>query len=574
MTHPIVQRELFSFLRTRRAVALQLGLAAVFAVLVLLHWPTDAQVDLSGARSRDVFRVFGYGLLAALVLLGPIFPATSIVRERIGGTLQLLLNSPMRPWCIYFGKLCGILGLVLVLLAMTVPAAAACYTMGGISFTSDLLALYGLLLLVILQYAAVGLLVSSYASSTDSAVRITYGVVLVLSVIVLGPHQILQGSGGIFAAAAAWLRCISPVPAFLELLGQRDVGSQGFVAAGSNILKYVVLAIVSTAGMMAWTIARLNQNILDRPRPQGKITNELSTSERLFRRLMFLVDPQRRSWGIPRFVNPVMVKEFRCRKFGRMHWLIRLTAVCAMLSLGLTCLTTFGTIGWDVETIGAILVVMQVALIVLVAPSLAVGLISSERESGGWDLLRMTPLRTHRILIGKLASVAWPLLLILLATLPGYIVLFAVQPAVDPNAGLTSYWELLSTMAVEAVENEQLRQVLVCLLLTACFGMLLSAAVGSLFRRTATATVTAYSLLLLVYAGTMLVWLGRDFPFSHSTVEAALIANPMAAAFSAIEIGGFQKYDLLPGNWWFLGIASAAMLAVLVAQTWRLTRPL
>ena len=574
MTHPIVQRELFSFLRTRRAIALQLGLAVVFAVLVILHWPTDAQVDLSGARSRDVFRVFGYGLLAALVLLGPIFPATSIVRERIQGTLQLLLGSPMSPASIYFGKLCGILGLVLVLLAMSVPAAAACYAMGGISFTRDLLAMYGLLLLVILQYAAVALLVSSYANSTDSAVRITYGVVLVLSVIVLGPHQFLQGSGGIPAAAAGWLRCVSPVPAFLELLGQRDVGSQGFVAAGSNIVRYVVLAVVSTAGVMVWTIARLNQKMLDRPRPQGKITNELSTSERLFRRLMFLVDPRRRSWGIPWFVNPVMVKEFRCRKFGRMHWLIRLTAVCAILSLGLSWMTTSGTIGWDVETIGAILVVMQVALIVLVAPSLAAGLISSERESGGWDLLRMTPLRTPRILIGKLASVAWPLLLILLATLPGYIVLYAVQPAVDPNAGLESNWDLLSTMCVEAVENEQLRQVLVCLLLTACFGMLLSAAVGSLFRRTATATVTSYSLLLLVYAGTMLIWLGRDFPFSHSTVEAALVANPMAAAFAAIEVGGFQKYNLLPANWWFMGIASAALLVVLVARTWRLTRPL
>jgi ABC-type transport system involved in multi-copper enzyme maturation permease subunit len=552
MSHPIVQRELISFLRTRRAIALQLGLAAVFAIIVVLHWPTDAQVDLSGARSRDVFRVFGYGLLAALILLGPIFPATSIVRERIQGTLQLVLNSPLRPSSIYFGKLFGILGLVLVLLAMSIPAAAACYAMGGISLLNDLLALYGLLLLVIVQYSAVALLVSSYAASTDSAVRITYGVVLVLSLITLGPYQFLQASGGVLAGAAGWLRCVSPIPAFLELLGQRDVGSQGFVAAGSNILRYVVLAVLSTAGLMGWTIARLNQRLLDRPRPQGKITNELSATERLVRRLMFLVDPQRRSWGIPWFLNPVMVKEFRTRKFGRMHWLIRLTAVCAVLSLALTYLTTMGTIGWDVQTIGAILVVLQVALIILVAPSLGAGLISTERETGGWDLLRMTPLSTRRIVTGKLFSAVWPVLLILLATLPGYAVMIAIQPEME----------------------SQVVRVMVCLGLTALFGILLSAAVGSLFRRTATATVTAYSLLLIVYAGTMLIWLGRDFPFSHSTVETALIANPMAAAFSVIEVGGFQKYELLPANWWFIGVASAAMLGVLVTQTWRLTRPL
>lgn len=552
MTHPIIQRELISFLRTRRAIALQLGLAGVFALIVVLHWPTDAQVDLSGARSREVFRVFGYGLLAALVLLGPIFPATSIVRERLQGTLQLALVSPMPPWSIYFGKLCGIVGLVLVLLSMSIPAAAACYAMGGISFVHDLLALYGLLLLVILQYSAVALLVSSYAGSTDSAVRITYGVVLVLAVITLGPYQFLQGSGGTLAGAAAWLRCVSPIPAFLELLGQRDVGSQGFVAAGSNTLRYIVLAVLSTAGLMGWTIARLNQRMLDRPRPQGKITNERSTLVQVIRRLWFLVDPKRRSWGILWFVNPVMVKEFRTRKFGRMHWLIRLTAICAILSLTLTVLTTKGTIGWDVKTIGAIMVVLQVALIILVAPSLAAGLISTERESGGWDLLRMTPLSTRRIVTGKLFSAVWPVLLILLATLPGYAVMIAIQPEME----------------------SQVVKVMICLGLTAVFGILLSGAAGSLFRRTATATVTAYSLLLVVYAGTMLIWLGRDFPFSHSTVEIALTANPMAAAFSVIEVAGFQRYDLLPGNWWFIGVASTALLGLLIAQTWRLTRPL
>ena len=56
----------------------------------------------------------------------------------------------------------------------------------------------------------------------------------------------------------------------------------------------------------------------------------------------------------------------------------------------------------------------------LLTPALAAGLISSEVESGGWQLLQMTPLSARKILIGKLASVVWPLLLILVSTLPGY----------------------------------------------------------------------------------------------------------------------------------------------------------
>src|SRR5262245_55321721 len=125
--NPIFRRELLEVLRTRRAVALQLGLAAACALLVLVRWPTGEVADLSGARSLQVLRVFGYGLLAGVLLLVPAFPATSLVREKIKGTLPLLLNSPLPAWSIYLGKLGGVLGFTAVLLVMTLPAAAACY---------------------------------------------------------------------------------------------------------------------------------------------------------------------------------------------------------------------------------------------------------------------------------------------------------------------------------------------------------------------------------------------------------------------------------------------------------------
>ena len=59
---------------------------------------------------------------------------------------------------------------------------------------------------------------------------------------------------------------------------------------------------------------------------------------------------------------------------------------------------------------------LQTALVVLLTPSLAAGLIATERERGGWSLLRATPLSGWRIAMGKLTSVAWTLLLILAAT--------------------------------------------------------------------------------------------------------------------------------------------------------------
>src|SRR5438045_6040270 len=129
--YAIIYRELLELLRTRKVIALQLGLALACALLVLVRWPTGDLADLSGARSLQVLRMFGYGLLAGVLLLVPAFPATTLVREKIKGTLALLLNSPLRPWSIYLGKLGGVLGFTAVLLVMTFPAAAACYALGG-----------------------------------------------------------------------------------------------------------------------------------------------------------------------------------------------------------------------------------------------------------------------------------------------------------------------------------------------------------------------------------------------------------------------------------------------------------
>src|SRR5262249_12704336 len=76
----ILRRELVTLLRTRRAVAVQVGLALVFALLIGLRWPTEAHVGLSGAESRQVLDIFGYGLLTCILVLVPAFPATSLVR--------------------------------------------------------------------------------------------------------------------------------------------------------------------------------------------------------------------------------------------------------------------------------------------------------------------------------------------------------------------------------------------------------------------------------------------------------------------------------------------------------------
>jgi ABC-type transport system involved in multi-copper enzyme maturation permease subunit len=548
---PILRRELLEVLRTRKAIALQLGLAVACALLVLVRWPTGELADLSGARSVQVLRMFGYSLLAGIVVLVPAFPATTLVREKIKGTLALLLNSPLRPWSIYLGKLGGVLGFAAVLLVMTLPAAAACYALGGTVVRGGVAALYVVLAIAALQLSTLALLVSSRAQSADGALRAAYGLMLAVCFVTLVPHALLRGGSGPMALAASWLRYLSPLPAVMGVLGQGDVGSLGLATGSEVVWRYALAAGLGSLACAVATVARLNHSILDRARPAGVMTEDRSEGGQTVRNLLFLVDPQRRSGATSLWVNPVMVKEFRSRRFGRSHWALRLVAVTAILSLGLSYVAVSGALGWGVEVIGGGLVLLQVALLILFAPSLAGGLISAERESGTWRLLRMTPLSPGRILRGKLLSVAWPLLLLLAATLPGYVVMMTVEP------GLV----------------HRVQRVVTCLALTAVFAVLVSAVASTFFRSTAAAMTAAYAALLAVCVAPLLVWLGRDAPFGHSTVEAALAINPVAAALQAAETPGFAGYDLLPLNWWVIGGACVALLVVLGVRTWQLCRP-
>ena len=549
--NPIIRRELTGLLRARSTTVAIVVLAVATTFLVLVRWPTGGVSDFSGARSLQVLRVFGYGLLAGVMFLVPAFPATSIVREKVNGTLALLLNSPMSAWSIYAGKLGGILSLVVLLLAVTTPAAAACHALGGVSSSGGVGLLYLTLAAVTLELTCLGLFVSSRANSADGALRATYGFVLALTVLPLAPYWFLQGGAGIESELAGYLRCISPVPAVMEVLGNGSVGDRGLGSESGTTLKYLISSLFGSALFSFLTITRLAKNPLDRSRAAGVMTQDLSRKARTARRLFFLVDPQRRTGSTSLWVNPLLVKELRTRKFGRSQWVVRLVALCAIISLGLSYVAASGALSWGAGAVGGAIVLLQTVLLILFVPSLASGLVSSEREGGTWRLLRTTPLSAGSILRGKLMSVAIPLLLLLCGTLPGYVVMATIEP--------DQFARMLTPM--------------ICLCVTAIFAVLSSAVASSLFQSTAAATTSAYLTVTTVCVGPFLVWLGRDAPFGYSAVRGALSISPVAAAFGAADTPGFSGYDLLPLNWWITGTLSAVLLVILVMRTRQLYRP-
>ncbi len=549
--NPIVRKEWLDLFRTRTALVGLAGIAATAAAMVMARWPDSGVGDLNGAAGVQVLRVFGYGLLACLVLVLPAFPATTLVRERVQGTLALLLNSPLSVWSIVWGKVGGFLGFTAVLLAVTLPAAAACYTLGGSSLSGGIGLLYLVLAATAVQLTSLCLFVSSRAQSTDGALRTAYSAVLGLIVLPLTAHWLVPPDSPLLTALAAWLGCFSPVPAVMEAVGQGAAGIAGTEYQTGAVGRYLILAGLTSAGCLAATLVRMGRAPLDLARPPGVMTEDRSRGQRRARQLLFLVDPRRRSGGIGRFVNPVMVKEFRTRRFGRLNWTLRLVGLCAILSVGLSYLAAAGALGWGVEVMAGALVLLQSAILVLFAPSLSAGLICTEREGGGWNLLRMTPLSPGRILRGKLLSALLPVMLVSCATLPGYLVMMSITP------------ELAA----------RIPRVLGSLAFTAAFTILVGATASSLFRTTAGATAAAFLAVALVCIAPFLIWFGRESPFGHSTVTAALTISPVATALQSADTPGFSQYELYPNNWWIIGSACAAMLVFLTVRVRQLCRP-
>lgn len=547
----IIERELLALLRSRRTLWIFVSVAVVFSTIVFLKWPSTGIVDLNGNKGRELFQWLSYSMLAASILIIPIFPATSLVTEVRRRTLELLLNSPLSRASIYFGKAFAMFGLVLLLLCSTLPAIACGFLMGGLSFSQDVVTMYGYLALVSMQLVVIGLLVGTWSRSTESALRWSYGVTFALTVVPWFPDALFPGGTSPLAKGIQLLKLLSPIPGMMEMLNQSSVAGSGLMSQQSAVASYVIFATLFIIVGSVVCIQRLSHSLLDRSRSQGVITDDQSQFIRASRRILFVVDPQRRSSGIPPFVNPVMVKEFQCRQFGRMHWLLRLVAGCAVLSLLLTLASARGTESRGVEYTGALIIVLQVGLIVLLTPGLASAMIAGEMEGGSWNLLRVTPLSPGKILRGKLMSVLLTLALLLCATLPGYAVIMLIKP----------------------VLQEQVVQVLKCLVLAAILSMLISATVSSFFRTSAIATTVSYGILILIFGGTMLVWMNRDAPFGHEFVQSALRLNPMAAALNAMQADGFQGYDLIPATWKYTGATCAVLLVILYLRVFRLTRP-
>lgn len=230
--------------------------------------------------------------------------------------------------------------------------------------------------------------------------------------------------------------------------------------------------------------------------------------------------------GLALSLNPIIVKELRSRMRGARTFVILsiflagLAAICYAVLRVYQAQAQAGQFVISAQVgkgLFAALALAETLLVTFLTPAVTAGAISTEREQLTYDLLVATPLRPGRILSGKLvATLSYVLLLIFAAVPLGSLVY--VFGGVAPR-------DLLEALAL----------LLVTALTFGMIGLLCSA----LARRTITATILTYAVVLLMVVGSYFAVALRiaATPNQPPRSSRLVAASPFSAMVSIVARG-------------------------------------
>jgi ABC-type transport system involved in multi-copper enzyme maturation permease subunit len=556
--NPIIHKEVLSALRTRKAIAMQGLFLLVTGILVLVLWPQGGLQDVGGEQARNILGILGIGELVMVVLFAPAFTAASITSEKERNSFESLFATSLRPWEIAVGKMVGSLAfLILVVLSGTV-ALSMPFLLGGVTGT-QVLAVLGVLLLTALYLGMIGLLVSVVMHRSYRAIIVTYGVLLVVCFLVALPawpvsNYLIRRGGPIWQGVLHTIASLSPLQAMLSVTWPESAVVKYSTGPEAMPPFWEIFILLSCFVIVITTIACLIK--LRRPVPPPRPREKLRVVERgkiSARTFMFIVDPRKRKRMVRWWQNPILIKEFRTRPTLQGQWLLRTVAIALIAAILLMGLVTVSVTAFAAESAGLVptmaiaVAALITVLLLLIGPAFTSGTICADRETGVWDLIRMTEIPSWRIVSGKFQASLIPLLLLVVAIIPAFAILLYF------NKGLWN--SMLRTLQVVGMT----------VLFVSVAGMFFS----SIFSKTSTATAWTYTVVISMGLLSMLMMLGQE-RFSDRLVSAVLVLNPVAAAMAAAGHHSMQELGLVSPHLKIMGAAAAVMFVITVVRVFQL----
>ncbi|KGX90784.1 ABC transporter permease [Pontibacillus marinus] len=234
------------------------------------------------------------------------------------------------------------------------------------------------------------------------------------------------------------------------------------------------------------------------------------------------------------FINPVLNKEIklRFRSFKSFLGILFYLAVCAAVCLAFIWIEGHNRNGFtanDSRTLFMLLSIGQMGLIAFITPGLTAGAISGERERQTLNILLTTQQSSMSIVISKLFSSLAFLVLMLVASLPLYSLVF-LYGGVSPKMVLITFGLHLLTM-----------------LMIGSLGVMFS----TIIRKTMVATITTYGVMLFFVVGTgfLYIFLGEImYNLNQNPASTnqrwlpyiSLMLNPGIVLFNSFEAGGLD----------------------------------
>jgi ABC-type transport system involved in multi-copper enzyme maturation permease subunit len=247
-TNPVLDKELRSEIFSQGTLMLRV----VIQVSMLLSIPLMA--GLLFLRSERAGYYVAY-VLTFNLLVGPVFSAGSITQERERKTLALLLTTLLVPSKIVFAKLLAALRVSTVLTFLLTEQLVLAYILipelRGRFWT--LIVYFLIIAATCLATSTIGLLCSSLARRTSSAMVMTYFTLLVVFILPQGLEWYLQGLDNFTPEQVASLTVTSPFSAALSV-PMHTARMDGISNRDLKVAESILVPITADFGLPVWAI--------------------------------------------------------------------------------------------------------------------------------------------------------------------------------------------------------------------------------------------------------------------------------------------------------------------------------
>ena len=413
----ILERDYLAEARKPRAFAARTA-PGLFGALVIV-FGTLAGGTLAGRDydriGSEAFEALSVALFVFLLLTTPFLLVGSLLPERQGNTLEILLATPEGARGIAGGKFLSRLGTALAWTAAALPPLTVAVLFGGTSWRS-LFNVGASLLGTAVELAAWGLLVSASSRKLATAAVIVY--LFPAAHWAAAGYVAAAGGPGLFAAAT------SPLPSFDLGAWDSSVSATGAGAAGPWLRHPGLWHLLFAAALAAFAVPVAARMLAREESPGGAGNFRIPRlkGEGRLRALLTRGNPV--AWKESLLLNTA---------WSRLLYYVVLLLLVAGEAV---FLVMDGVMAWEPQTDLAYLIGVFTILMAMASVQGAASM-AFEKSQGTFDLLRASPLTPAEIARGKFLGTVLGMAFLLLIPF-GHLAITVIRGNHHPITGLVA----------------------------------------------------------------------------------------------------------------------------------------